>query len=80
MDVPESSRKRLASGEQQRALFDDAGGEGESVQRSIHGAKGTPLEDDQRPWESMGISRPTWYRDRARCVPKGPHGGARNFK
>ena len=24
--------------------------------------KGTPLEDDQRPWESMGISRAWWYR------------------
>ena len=24
--------------------------------------KGTPLEDDQRPWEAMGISRATWYR------------------
>ena len=24
--------------------------------------KGTPLEDDHRPWESMGISRATWYR------------------
>ena len=39
--------------------------------------KGTPLEDDHRPWESMGISRATWYRDRARAVPKGEHGGAR---
>ena len=24
--------------------------------------KGTPLEDDRRPWESMGISRAWWYR------------------
>ena len=24
--------------------------------------KGTPLEDDHRPWESMGISKRTWYR------------------
>ena len=22
----------------------------------------TPLEDERRPWESMGISRATWYR------------------
>ena len=25
---------------------------------------GTPLEEDRRPWESMGISRSTWYRRR----------------
>ena len=24
--------------------------------------KGTPLEDDQTPWLSMGISRAWWYR------------------
>ena len=24
--------------------------------------KRTPLEDDRRPWESMGISKRTWYR------------------
>ena len=24
--------------------------------------RGTPLENDRRPWESMGISRATWYR------------------
>ena len=24
--------------------------------------KGTPLEDDPRPWEFMGVSRATWYR------------------
>ena len=24
--------------------------------------RGTPLEKDRRPWESMGISRATWYR------------------
>ena len=24
--------------------------------------KRTPLEDDHRPWESMGISRAWWYR------------------
>ena len=25
--------------------------------------KGTSLEDDHRPWESMGISRAWWYRE-----------------
>ena len=26
--------------------------------------KGTPLEHDREPWEALGISRKTWYRDR----------------
>lgn len=30
-----------------------------------------------KPWEAAGVSRRTWYRDRARTEPKGSHGGAR---
>ena len=30
--------------------------------------KGTPLEGDRRPWESMGISRAWWYRRHRRKV------------
>ena len=30
--------------------------------------KGTPLEGDRRPWESMGISRAWWYRRHRRRV------------
>ena len=37
----------------------------------------TPLEQDREPWERLGISRATYYRDRSRVVPKGKHGGAR---
>ena len=67
--------KRLASGEQQgRFSMMQAA-------RAIKGGearrKGTPLEDEQRPWEFMGVSRATWYRDRSRVVPKGKHGGPR---
>ena len=52
--------KRLASGEQQgRFSMMQAA-------RAIKGGtarrKGTSLEDDPRPWESMGVSRATWYR------------------
>ena len=32
------------------------------------------------PWKAAGISRRTWYRDRARKCPKTTHGGARRDK
>ena len=32
------------------------------IKSGVSRRKGTPLEDDQRPWESMGISRAWWYR------------------
>ena len=35
-----------------------AGGLASGVSRR----KGTPIENDRKPWESLGISRATWYR------------------
>ena len=33
--------------------------------------------DDPEPWKADGVSRATWYRDRARTEPKTTHGGVR---
>ena len=36
-----------------------------------------PETADPEPWKAAGVSRRTWYRDRARTEPKTTHGGAR---
>ena len=41
-------------------------------------ASGTPL--DREPWKAAGVSRRTWYRDRARTTPKTTHGGVRQLE
>ena len=59
-----SVKQRQASsvrGFEQGRFSDDARRQGESG-AAISRRKGTPLEDDRRPWESMGISRAWWYR------------------
>ena len=67
--------KRLESGQQQRvfSMMQAA----RAIRPRPGRRKGTPLEDDRRPWEAEGVSKPTWYRDRARSTPKGKHGGKR---
>ena len=52
--------KRLASGEQQGRFSMMQATRG--IKSGASRRKGTALEDDQRPWEFMGVSRATWYR------------------